>query len=288
MENHAQHILDTDQTAFQADVIEASNNQLVIVDFWAEWCGPCRSLGPILESIVHEFNGAVRLVKVNADEQQELCGHYGIRSLPTVFLFLQGEVVDHFMGLQTESAIKEMIARHLEGPGAGMLEQIQSAYDQGYKEEAMTALRQMIEQDPNNDKLKLKLMNWLAENGQLDEAETLSAAISAEGRESPEFKQFTARLSFSEASNGDGDLDALRAAIESDPDDLESRLQLANQLVLANEFPEALDQLLEIIRKDRSFNDEAPRQTMIKIFELLGNQGEIVSSYRRQLGRLLY
>ena len=89
-------------------------------------------------------------------------------------------------------------------------------------------------------------------------------------------------------ADGDGDLDALRAAVESDPDDLESRLQLANQLVLANEFPEALDQLLEIIRKDRSFNDEAPRQTMIKIFELLGNQGEIVSSYRRQLGRLLY
>ena len=299
MENQTQHILDTDQTNFVTDVIEASNHQLVLVDFWAEWCGPCRSLGPILEQLVTDYQGAIRLVKVNADTEQGICGHYGIRSLPTVYLFSQGQVVDQFMGLQPESEIKKLIDQHIGNPSSDALAQIQEAYAQGYVDQAIEALRQLIAQespqpgerahpDPKNDQLKTVLMNYLAEQNQTDEAMSVAQTISDDGKSTPEYKQFQARLSFSETSDKDVDLGQLEANIEANPKDLESRLALANQLVLQQQYPAALDQLLEIVRIDREFNDQIARQTMIKIFELLGGQGEIVSNYRRQLARTLH
>ena len=297
MENQTQHILDTDQANFVTDVIEASHNQLVLVDFWAEWCGPCRSLGPILEQLVADYQGAIRLVKVNADTEQGICSHYGIRSLPTVYLFSEGQVVDQFMGLQPESEIKKLIDQHTGNPSSDVLTQIQGAYAQGYVDQAIEALRQLIAQessgespdpDPKSDQLKTVLMNYLAEQNQIDEAKSVAESVSDEGKNTTEYKQFEARLSFSETGDEDVDMDQLKANIEANPKDLASRLALANQLVLQQQYTGALDQLLEIVRIDREFNDQIARQTMIKIFELLGGHGEIVSNYRRQLARTLH
>ena len=290
MENQTQHILDTDQANFVTDVIEASNSQLVLVDFWAEWCGPCRSLAPILEKLVADFQGAIRLVKVNADVEQAICGHYGVRSLPTVYLFSQGQVVDQFMGLQSEAEIKQMIDKHVGGAGAGaqdMLGQIQAAYTHGHVAEAIDALRQMIAQAPDNDQLKTTLMNYLVEQNQMEEAQVVAETVSDDGKNTPEYKQFEARMSFSEPEGEGVDMNELLANIEANSADLESRLKLANQLVLQQQYTEAMDQLLEIVRIDRDFNDQIARETMIKIFALLGGQGEVVSIYRRKLAAAL-
>jgi putative thioredoxin len=285
--NSSPNIVDSNTASFQTDAIDSSRDQLVMVDFWAEWCGPCRSLTPILEKLIGQYTGTLKLVKVNTDENQDLAGHFGIRSLPTVFFIKNGEVVDQFMGLLPESDIKTIVDKHVDAPAESPIDQIIALHSSGEVEEAITSINQLIIQNPSDDQPKLIISGWLIDLGRLEDAVAMIDTISEKEKSSPEYKALAARIEFSK-SNDDGPGTAtLLEAIAKNENDLESRFQLANELVRENQLEEALVQLLEIIKRDRNFGDDAPRQTMIKIFELCGGQGEIVSRYRRALLSLL-
>jgi putative thioredoxin len=285
--NSSPNIVDSNTASFQTDAIDSSRDQLVMVDFWAEWCGPCRSLTPILEKLISQYTGTLKLVKVNTDENQDLAGHFGIRSLPTVFFIKNGEVVDQFMGLLPESDIKTIVDKHVDAPAESPIDQIIALHSSGEVEEAITSINQLIIQNPSDDQPKLIISGWLIDLGRLEDAVAMIDTISEKEKSSPEYKALAARIEFSK-SNDDGPGTAtLLEAIAKNENDLESRFQLANELVRENQLEEALVQLLEIIKRDRNFGDDAPRQTMIKIFELCGGQGEIVSRYRRALLSLL-
>ena len=285
--NSNPNIVDSSTASFQIDAIDSSSDQLVMVDFWAEWCGPCRSLTPILEKLVGQHNGTLKLVKVNTDENQDLAGHFGIRSLPTVFFIKNGEVVDQFMGLKPESDIKSIIDKHADAPAESPIDQIIALHSSGDVEGAIASINQLIIQNPGDDQPKLVIAGWLIDLGRLEEAGAMIDTISEKGKSGPEYKALAARMEFSGSTDDGPGTAALLEAIARNENDLESRFQLANDLVRENRLEEALIQLLEIIKRDRNFGDDAPRQTMIKIFELCGGQGDIVSRYRRALLSLL-
>ena len=287
MYDPSQDIINSDAQNFMADVVEASANQLVLVDFWADWCGPCRNLTPILEQLVGQYQGSVRLVKINTDENQELAAQFGIRSLPTVFFFHQRDAVDQFMGLQPPEAIKQRIDRFVGTPGTDELEQIRNLYEQGERETAIGILGQFIAANPANQDARLQLLEWLVAANRMDDAKMLAESLPEEARSSSAYKAYEAKLEFAGMTDGLEETSQLESAVDREPENLDARLSLAKALVLEERYEESLEQLLEILRRDRNFSEDAARLTMLKVFEMLGGHGELVSRYRSQLGRLL-
>ncbi len=283
--------VDVDTASFGTEVIEASAQQLVMVDFWADWCGPCGSLSPILEGLVDKYQGALKLVKINTDQHQELAGQFGIRSLPTVFFFKDGNPVDQFMGAQPESAIREIIDRHIgDGqpqPGAE-LDMARQAYDQGQQDEARNYIRQLIAATPDcADEPKLLMVEWLTAEGQLEEASTFAATLSDDGKDSKEAKALTAALELQQTLKDMPAESELVAAIAEDDNNMDARFKLAQRKIAEQNHEEGLDYLLEIIRRDREFEEDGARKYMIKVFEMLGGKGALVSRYRGLLARTL-
>ena len=289
MNTQNQNYVDVDMASFGPEVVEASMQQLVMVDFWAEWCAPCRSLGPILESIVTQYQGAVKLVKIDTEAHQELAGQFGIRSLPTVYFFKDGKPVDQFMGVQPEHAIKEIIDRHVGGgaPAGNDLDMARQAYDQGQVEEAKNYVRQLISVTPDEDEAKLLMVEWLTAEGNLDEATQFADTLSEEGKESKEYKSLQTAIELQESLKDIPAASELIAAIAADENNMQARYQLAQRLIAEMNHADGLEQLLEIIRRDRSFEDDGARLYMIKVFEMLGGKGELVSKYRGLLARTL-
>jgi putative thioredoxin len=280
----------TTMATFAEDVIQASTQQLVMVDFWADWCGPCRSLTPILEKLADQSQGAVKLVKINTEQEQELAGQFGIRSLPTVFFFRDGKPVDQFMGLQPESAIKEIIDRH-SGAGADQgpadLDVARQAYDQGQHDEAKNYVRQLIAVTPDSDEPKLLLVEWLTAEGMFDEAKLVADTLSDEGKESKQCKALEAAIELQQSLAQLPAASELLAAIEEDENNHGARMQLAQRLVAEQDHAAGMEHLLEIIRRDRSFEDDGARKYLITVFGMLGGRGELVTKYRGMLARLL-
>ena len=288
MNTTEQHYTDITTETFMDEVIHASANQVVMVDFWADWCGPCRSLTPILEKLVVKYRGTLKLVKVNTDQQQELAAQFGIRSLPAVFFFKHEKLVDQFMGVQPESAICSIIDRHLDDlPAPNGLELARQHYEQGRADEAKYNVRQLSDDAPDDDDPKLLLIEWLVAEGSLDEAKEIADKLSDQGRESKAFKGLAAALELRDTLKGIPPASDLLAAIAADENDHQARYHLAQRLVAEQNHVEGMDQLLEIIRRDRGFQDEAARTYMIKVFQMLGGTGELVNNYRSKLARIL-
>jgi putative thioredoxin len=278
----------TDVTAatFQTDVIERSREVPVLVDFWAPWCGPCRTLKPVLERLAEQYQGRFRLAKINSDENQELAQQYGVRSIPNVKAFVDGELVDEFLGAQPESAVRAFIdgllptpedllrreaaARRAQGDGAGALALLDQAAASGRHDDAVLA-----------DKVQV-----LLDLGRLADAKATAAQLGPLASQEPRIAALLAQLQF--ADTGEDDLGTLRARIERDPGDHEARLRLAKLDIAGRRYESALDQLLEIIRRDRKWNDEIARKTMLAVFDLLGGNAELVSKYRRMLASALH
>ncbi len=287
--NGEKHIADITLASFADDVIHASARQLVMVDFWADWCGPCRTLSPILERLVDQYQGALKLAKVNTDQQQDLAAQFGIRSLPTVFFFKNGKPVDQFMGAQPESVIREIIDRHLDDSVSdeANIDAIRQLYDQGRTDEAKHHLRQFVIQAPENDAPRLLLIQWLTAEGALEEAKVVAESLSDKGRESKEYTALLSALKIQESLKSIPSAKELDARLGQDENDHQARYLLALRLVAEHRHADALEQLLEIIRKDREFEDDVARKYMIEIFSLLGGKGEVVTRYRAELARIL-
>jgi putative thioredoxin len=258
-----------------------------MVDFWAEWCGPCKSLTPILEQLVAQYQGAVRLVKIDTEKNQELAAQFGIRSLPTVFFFHNRDAVDQFMGLQPEAAIKERIDKFVGDPGGDDLEAIKQLFEQGDTESAIGILGQHIQSNPTDQEARLLLLEWLTTLNRMDDAKMIAENLPEEAHSSSQYKAYEAKLEFIDMAGDLPDLSNIQSEVEQNPENLEARLELANRLVAEQRYEEGLDQLIEILRRDRSFQEDAARLTMLKVFELLGGHGELVSRYRSKLGRIL-
>ena len=282
------YIFDVTGETFETYVLQNSHKVPVLVDFWAGWCQPCQMLMPVLARIVAEYDGKVLLAKVNSDEQQELSSMFGVRSLPTVKLFKDGKVVDEFMGVQPESAIRAILEKHVVRESDLVRQQALTHYRAGETDEAIRLLQNAMEMDPANDRPLVDLAGILAQQGKAEDAENLLRTLPLSRQQDDDIKALFSRLQMARMRAGAPDAATLKAKIEADPTDLEARQQLAAQYVADGELDAALEQFYEIMKHDRAFGDDAGRQGMLSVFEMLGGHGELVTSWRRKMAALMY
>ena len=272
---------------FVAEVLEASRQQPVLVDFWADWCQPCRQLSPLLASLATELAGKLKVVKINTDQERELAAKFGIRNLPTVVLIKNGQIVDQFSGLVPKSAIQGFLEPHLPRASDTLLQQAHTLAEGGDPAGAITMLRDALAGDPDNSRIPPKLIGLLLKTGEYEQAQQLINTLPVNQLQTEEMKRLRASLAFQDILHDAPDIPALEQAIEKDPASLQSRFQLSARKVIAGEYETAMEQLLEIIRRDRSFQDDGARKSLLDIFTILGNSGDLVKRYRSKLALLL-
>ena len=279
----------TEATAknFASAVIEKSRETLVLVDFWADWCAPCRMLMPVLAALATEYSGKIQLVKVNSDKEPQLATEYGVRSLPTVKFFKAGQVVDEFMGVLPEQAVREYIERNLDRPADHQIRAAVELSGTGQHDEAIKLLAAALVEDPKYDKTRLALAEEQIEVGSLADArQTLNEASNQVRFDAP-FKSLIARLELAEIANSDVNRATLEKRISSNPDDLASREQLGAICFSAGENDAAMEQWLEIVRRGQGDIKNNGREHLIRSFEVLGSQDQDVTRYRRLLAQAL-
>ena len=277
------NILDVTENDFDREVIRASHDAAVLVDFWADWCQPCRMLAPVLEQLAAEHGEGVRIAKVNTDENPGLASRLGIRSLPTVKLYRHGEPVDEFSGVQPLAAGAAVVRPPRPRASDAMREQAAALAAAGDRDGAITVLRQARESDPEDYRVCPDLVGYLIEAGRNDEADELIKSLPANVQQQDDMVRLNARLGFARIAEQAGEPDKLEDTVKADPDDLDARYQLGALKVVRGEYEEAMDQFLEIIRRDRAFGDDAGRRALVDVFALLNNEGELVKKYRRLL-----
>lgn len=276
------------QQTFDEQVLQPSARVPVLVDFWAAWCAPCRVLMPLLQTIVASYDGKVRLATVNSDEQPELANAYGIRSLPTVKLFRDGEVVGEFSGVQPESVIRELIDEHIARPSAASHQRAVTALQQGDIAQALTLLQHAHAEDPANHRLTIELAGLQMQTGNIDDAETLLRALPAQFRSEDSVRQLLALGLFARAKLQNDDLAAVQQQAHNEPGNLQVRFQLASHLILAEDYAVGIELLLTILQQDRQFGDDLARRALLAVFDILGERHELVQRNRRRLASLLH
>lgn len=281
-------IVDVTQATFASAVIERSKSVPVMVDFWAAWCGPCQSLMPILAKLAQEYGGKFILAKVDTDHEQRLAGQYGIRGLPTVKIFKDGAVVHEFSGVQPEKTIRAAIDKLLPRPTDHEADVALEEYRAGQVDAALARLRHALETDAGNTRLRLTLARILLEQGQLDAAETALKALPPDVRSQTEASALFARLEFARIGASAPPLPELEKAIVNDPANSAARYQLGAAYVLREDYEAALQQLLDLVRRDRQYGNDAARKAVIAVFNLLGGNSELVKKYRTQLSLALH
>jgi putative thioredoxin len=281
----AAHAIDVNADSFQREVIDASGQAPVLVDFWAPWCGPCRALTPVLEKLAEQYQGKFRLVKINSDENPELSRQFGVRSIPSVKAFVDGNLVDEFLGARPESAVREFIDGLLPTPADLLRKEATELATRGERDRALAALAQAIELEPMNDALHADTAEILLSMGRIADAKAAAARMGPLANQDRRIGALLAQLQFADGAGTDSA--TLEARIAANPNDLEARLALAKALVTQQRHEPAMDHLLEIIRRDRKWNGEAGRKTLLAVFDVLGGHGELVSKYRRQLAAAL-
>jgi putative thioredoxin len=281
-------MIDASLASFERDVLEASRELPVVVDFWAPWCGPCRALGPLLEKLERESGGRWRLVKVNSDENPELSAQFGVRSIPFVVAFVDGKPVSQFLGAQPEGAIKAFLAQLVPDPSELELRQARAALAAGQAALAEGHLRNAIALDPSNDAARLDAVAIFLDRGDLAGAREHWASLSPKAQQASAWATISARLEAAERAATLPAAGDLARRIEADPADLAARLDLAEVHVANREFGAALAQLLEIVKRDRAFGEDVGRRKMLAVFEMAAAEPDLVSDYRRRLSGVLY
>ncbi len=278
----SEHTLDVGLADFNQHVLEESRSRPVVVDFWAPWCGPCKSLKPVLEKLAAEYGGKFLLAKINSDENQELAARYAVRGIPSVKAFIDGEMVDEFSGALPEGEVRAFLDRIIPSPADELRAQAMDARMAGDPSGALQLLAEASKLDPQNLGVRLDAAEIMLDLGETDEAQRLVGGVPDDA--DPRVAQLKARLQFSGAAGEDAA--ALRARVAADGNDLDARLKLANLLVASGDYEAGMEELLEIVRRDRAFEDDIGRKTLLSVFNLLGG-GEPVSRYRRLLASAL-
>lgn len=288
------HIKDSSLATFAADVLEASRDVPVIVDFWAPWCGPCKTLGPALEAAVIAAEGAVKLVKVNVDENQEIARQLRIQSIPTVYAFRNGQPVDGFMGAIPESQIKQFVQNLAGGAeahdhAAEVLEIAAQAFEAGDLGQAAQAYAHVLQDEPGHPKAVAGLARCYLAGGDLERAKQTLALVSPEKAGDEDVRAVAAELSLREtAAAAAGKNAELEAKLAANPNDHQARYDLALALDGAGDRDGALEQLLDIVRRDRKWNEEAARKQLVTLFEAMGPTDERTIAARRKLSSILF
>lgn len=270
-----------------AQVVQASRRAPVLMDFWADWCQPCKQLMPLLAKLADEYQGRFFLAKVNTEETQELAAQLGIRSIPTCKLFVNGQPVDEFSGALPEQAIRDFLDKHLPRPSDGLVAQAQQALATGDAAGALALLEQAKVEDPDNTRIDIAIAQTKAANGDPEGALAVLDVLPAEKQLDSEVQALRSQIEFESQAADMPDASALMARLETNPDDSEARVQLANHHVLTRNYEAALELLLEQMRRDRNYDDDVARRTMIKIFDLLGDD-PLASRYRGKMFTLMH
>ena len=300
-------MIDVTIANFDAEVIEASQTTPVLVDFWAPWCGPCKSLGPVLEKVEAAYNGRFKLVKINSDDEQELAGAFGIRSIPTCVLMIEGKPVDGFMGALPEGQVKAFLDKHLpaeeELQAQAEEEEALAALDDGDVETALAKLQQAVDTDPNNDDARFDLVKLLLQQGFEDEAKVAFAPVIAKAagvRKLDALNHWIKALdAVAHLSDAAGAEAQFLAQIAANRRDFEARFGLARLRMAQQRWTDAMDELLEILMRDKTWNSDLARKTFIAILEIIDvpkpkvAEGQIppedptVATYRRRLSSVV-
>ena len=280
------HVFDATEANFQSAVLDASFDQPVLVDLWATWCGPCKTLGPLLEKVVAEFNGAVKLAKIDCDKEQALAASFGVRSIPTVVLIRDGQLADAFTGALPESAIREFLSRHAQPLDAPAEDAVPAARDET-PEQAVARIRQEIAADPDKAELKLDLAVAQAQAGNVAAAEAELDALPANLAGDDRAKRLRGQLDFARSLKDAPPASELRARIERDARDFAARDLLGVRLLLEGDAAGGLDQFLEVLKSDRDWNEGQAKKRLIAAFSVL-DDADLVGSYRRRMSSLLF
>lgn len=285
------YVFDATDASFEKLVIENSFHKPVLVDFWAEWCSPCKALMPVLAKIAEDYQGELLLAKVNCDIEQGVVMRLGIRSLPTVVLFKDGQPVDGFAGAQPESAIRAMLEPHVQlpaAPEADLLDSARAAFAEGRIGEAEALLKQLLSEDNQNAPALILYARCLAERGELGEAETVLNAVPAGDDHKQALAGARAQLTFLRQAADLPEVALLKSRLARDASDDEAAYQLAVQQLARQQYEPALDGLLTLFMRSRHYADGLPHKTLLQVFDLLGSDHPLVTQYRRRLYQALY
>ena len=281
------YIVNIDERNASALLIEESHKRPVVVDFWADWCEPCKTLMPLLEKIAKEYQGAFLLAKVNADEQQGIAQQLGVRNLPTVMVIQGGQPVDGFAGAQTESFIREMLGKYLPKPWDGLVQQGMEAIERGEFNEALIPLRQAWQESKEQHDITLTYAHALIESLRLDEAQALLDNVRMADQDAG-YEQLRAQLEIKREAARSPEITALEEQLAANPDDLDVRYQLGVQYTNVGQFREAMEQLVAILRKDLNHGDGATKRMLLDSIAALGKGDPLAVEYQRKLYSLLY
>lgn len=282
------YIIDVDTASFESIVMENSFHAPVLVNFWSDNCNACENLLPVLTNIVEEFHAQILLAKVNCDEQQELAVQHGVPTLPTVKLFRNGEVVEEFVGVQTEASVRQILEAYLSRPSDEIAMQAVAAYDSGDIEQALSLLTSVYETDPANSRALILYGKLLAEQGQNSLALEVLQKLPEEQLADADIRALITQLEFVDSTDDEVDITQLEARLAVEPGDNEIRYQLANLQIANGHYETGMDLLMEIIQIDANFKQAVARQTLFKVFDMLGGSGPMVSHYRSKLYTLLH
>ena len=284
------YIFDVTTATFDQAVIENSFHKPVLVDFWAEWCAPCKALMPLLAQIAESYQGELLLAKVDCEAEQDVVARFGIRSLPTVVLFKDGQPVDGFAGAKPESEIRALLEPHVQMPPpaeADPLEQAQALFAEGRISEAEAVLVALLGEDNTNAAALILYARCLAERGELGEAQAVLDAVKSDAHQAA-LAGAKAQITFLRQAADLPDTADLKARLAQNPQDDEAAYQLAVQQLARQQYDAALEGLLKLFIRNRSYNEGLPHKTLLQVFELLGNDHPLVTVYRRKLFAALY
>jgi putative thioredoxin len=283
----SEHIVSINRSNAQQMLIEESYNRPVVVDFWADWCAPCKQLMPLLESLANEHQGAFLLAKINCDQEQMIASQFGVRSLPTVMVIRDGQPVDGFVGAQPESTIRALLDKHLPKPWDVLLNQARELMALADFGAAITPLKQAQELSRNRGDICCTLAEALIELNRLDDAKAIIEAVKMADQDAY-YEQVKSMLALKAQASKAPEIAALEQKLNAEPDNLDLAYQLAVQFSQHNHHREALQLLLEILKQDRQFQEGAARKSMLDIFKSLGPKDPLVVEFQRQLFSLLY
>ena len=281
-------VVDLTQDQFESEVVEGSRATPVLVDFWAPWCGPCRSLSPVLEKLADEYAGAFLLAKINTDESPDLARAFQIRSIPQVILFQEGKAVDQFAGAIPEAEIRQFLKPYCPTEVDKLFADAQGKLESGQKQEARNLLQQVVDREPQHWAARLALAKLLIGEKQLEQARSHLQPIPFLADEREAADRLHQVIGFHADCEAAGGPASLRSTLERNPQDLAARMSLASCLAAAGEYREALEEFLAVVARDKHYREDSARKAMLAVFSLVGERSDLAEEFRGRLARTLY